>query len=211
MRAHRGGCAGPGLEWGFSRSVGIPTHQLFTSITTRSLGKLIEGVDYLLRIIVEQVPHQGGLRSRTVEQILFSLDGLKRWGMSSGTARGQPLPIGRSQPGLGSARGANSAYPLQIRVQGPPMSGWQVRLQRRASFGLDLDPTAAYSMSAAMCSSFIRPASKPRRMAEIAAGLTPCAASHLSILELFGLRPGSRPRPWHRRTQRRQRQRAASG
>lgn len=74
-----------------------------------SLSKLIEGVDYLVLKVQEQVPHQGGFRTATKERILFSRDGFKQWGMMAGTDHGRQirlyfiecekrLQLGMSQP-----------------------------------------------------------------------------------------------------------------
>jgi phage anti-repressor protein len=60
---------------------------------SRSLGKLIEGVDYLLNKTVRQVPHQGGWRTVTVECVLFSRDGFKQWGMLAGTEQGRKVRL----------------------------------------------------------------------------------------------------------------------
>jgi 5-methylcytosine-specific restriction endonuclease McrA/phage anti-repressor protein len=73
---------------------------------TRSLSKLIEGVDFLLHTSVEQTTGRGG---HNREAVLFSRDGFKRWGMAAGTDRGRQiqdyflecerrLQLGMSQP-----------------------------------------------------------------------------------------------------------------
>lgn len=69
---------------------------------TRSLGKLIEGVDFL----TTRLESSGG---RPSEQVRFSRDGFKQWGMLAGTERGRQirlyfiecekrLQLGMSQP-----------------------------------------------------------------------------------------------------------------
>lgn len=86
-----------------------------------SLSKLIEGVDYLVLKVQEQVPHQGGFRTATKERILFSRDGFKQWGMMAGTDHGRQirlyfiecekrLQLGMSQPT------ALNAYMEQIAI-----------------------------------------------------------------------------------------------
>lgn len=72
----------------------------------RSLSKLDEGVDFLLRKSAEQTLGRGGHNRETV---LFSRDGFKQWGMLAGTDRGRQirlyfiecekrLQLGMSQP-----------------------------------------------------------------------------------------------------------------
>lgn len=57
---------------------------------TRSLSKLIEGVDFLLHNSVEQTAGRGG---HNREAVLFSRDGFKQWGMLAGTDRGRQIRL----------------------------------------------------------------------------------------------------------------------
>ena len=71
----------PVWEWmGYSRK----------DSATRSLSKLIEGVDFLLHNSVGQTAGRGG---HNREAVLFSRDGFKQWGMLAGTDRGRQIRL----------------------------------------------------------------------------------------------------------------------